>query len=214
MNRKKRKTFTAVLIILLTAAVPGFLNSQESPVSSPFQKLKPGDWWMVKVEQKSLWKRAAQSSWVVVGEWKFQVKSKQDQTVIVEVHNLTRPKDAQRWELALVYNESGVVIDATYTVGDRTFTGESALDLIPLGKEGLSIGTSMEKIKKAPIMAMGIDVQTNQQIEMAKIDFDNINAYQLWRSKEVWWRYFNRKKGLPVRAELKQASWLEDKKEQ
>jgi hypothetical protein len=209
MNQIKRMLITLVLglVILLITTAPVFLYSQEPPTVSSFQKLKKGDWWMVKVEQMSIWKRAAQSSWVDVGEWKFQVRSKEDQKLIVDVFNLTRPKDAQRWELTLVYNEFGIVIDATYTIGDRTFTGDAALELIPLGKEGLSIGTSMEKIKKAPIMAMGFDVQTNQQIEMAKIDFEDIDAFQLWRPEEVWWRYFKRKKGLPVRAELKLTSW-------
>ena len=56
-------------------------------------------------------------------------------------------------------------------------------------------------------MAMGIDVQTNRQIEMAKIEFDQIDAYQLWRPEEVWWRYFKRSKELPIRAELKLTSW-------
>jgi hypothetical protein len=196
-----------VLVILLITIVPGFLSSQEAPAVSSFEKLKKGDWWQVKVEQMSIWKRAARPSWVDVGEWKFQVRSKENKKLIVDVSNLNRPKDAQRWELTLVYNEIGMVIDATFTIGDRTFTGDSALELIPLGKEGLSIGASMEKIKKAPIMAMGIDVQTNRQIEMAKIEFDQIDAYQLWRPEEVWWRYFKRKKGLPIRAELKLTSW-------
>lgn len=209
MNQIKRQPITLVLglVILLITMVPGFLSSQEPPTASPFEKLKKGDWWQVKVEQMSIWKRAARPSWVDVGEWKFQVRSKEDQKIIVDVSNLNRPKDAQRWELTLVYNEIGVVIDATYTIGDRTFTGDSALELIPLGKEGLSIGASMGKIKKAPIMAMGFDVQTNRQIEMAKVNFEDINAYQLWQPEEVWWRYFKREKGLPVRAELKLTSW-------
>jgi hypothetical protein len=205
-----KTNFTALvlgLIILLAAAVPGFLSSQEPPSAAPFQKLKQGDWWTVKVEQMPIWKRAAQSSWVDVGEWKFQVRSKEDQKLIVDVSNLNRPKDAQRWELILVYNTFGMVIDATYTIGDRTFTGDAALELIPLGKEGLSIGVSMDKIKKSPMMAMGFDVQTNQQIEMAKVDLKDIGAYQLWRPEEVWWRYFKREKGLPIRAELKKTSW-------
>lgn len=209
MNQIKRKPITPVLglVILLIATVPVFLSSQEIPTASPFEKLKKGDWWQVKVEQMSIWKRVARPSWVDAGEWKFQVRSKEDQKLIVDVSNLNRPKDAQRWELTLVYNEIGVVIDATFIIGDRTFTGESALKLIPLGKEGLSIGASIEKIKKAPIKAMGLDVLTNQQIEMAKIDFKQIDAYQLWRPDEVWWRYFKRKKGLPIRAELKLTSW-------
>ncbi len=200
-------TLVLSLVILLTAAVPGFLSSQETLPVSSFDKLKKGDWWTVKVEQMSIWKRSARTSWVDVGEWKFQVRSKEDQKLIVDVSNLNRPKDAQRWELALVYNEIGMVADASFTIGDRTFTGEAALELIPLGKEGLSIGTSMDKIKKAPIMAMGFDVQTNRQIEMAKVNFENIDAYQLWRPEEVWWRYFKREKGLPIRAELKLTSW-------
>jgi len=201
------KTNFMVLVILLITMVPGFLSSQETPTASPFEKLKKGDWWQVKVEQMSIWKRAARPSWVDVGEWEFQVRSKEDQKLIVDVSNLNRPKDAQRWELTLVYNEIGVVIDATYTIGDRTFTGDSAVELIPLGKEGLSIGASIEKIKKAPIMAMGFDVQTNRQIEMAKVNFEDLNAYQLWQPGEVWWRYFKREKGLPIRAELKLTSW-------
>jgi hypothetical protein len=195
------------LVILLITMGTGFLSSQETPTVSPFEKLKKGDWWQVKVEQMSIWKRAARSSWVDVGEWKFQVRSKEDKKLIVDVSNLNRPKDAQRWELTLVYNEIGNVIDATYTIGDRTFTGDSALELIPLGKEGLSIGASIDKIKKAPMMTMGLDVLTYQQIEMAKIDFHQIDAYQLWLPEEVWWRYFKREKGLPVRAELRLTSW-------
>jgi hypothetical protein len=211
MRQIKRKpiapSMLMILAFLLITTVPCLLFSQETPAVSPLDKLKKGDWWLVKVEQQSIWKRVARDSWVDAGEWKFQVIAKEDQKLIVAVSNLNRPKDAQRWELTLVYNEIGVVIDATYIIGDRTFTGDSALELIPLGKEGLSIGTSIEKIKKAPIMAMGFDVQTNQKIEMAKIDFDQIDAYQLWCPEEVWWRYFKRKKGLPVRAELKLTSW-------
>jgi len=209
MNQIKRQPITIVLglVILLITMVPGFLSSQETPTASPFDKLKKGDWWQVKVEQMSLWKRAAGTSWVDAGEWKFEVRSKENNKIIVDVSNLNRPKDAQRWELTLVYSEMGEVIDATYTIGDRTFTGDSALELIPLGKEGLSIGASIEKIKKAPMMSMGIDVQTNRQIEMAKIDFDQLDAYQLWIPEERWWRYFKRKKGLPVRAELRLTSW-------
>ena len=200
-------TLVLGLVILLITMAPGFLSSQEASTVSSFDKLKKGDWWTVKVEQMPIWKRAAQSSWIDVGEWKFQVRSKEDQKLIVDVFNLNRPKDAQRWELTLVYNTFGMVIDATYTIGDRTFTGDEALELIPLGKEGLSIGVSMDKIKKAPMMAMGFDVQTNQQVEMAKINFNQIKAYQLWRPEEVWWRYFKREKGLPIRAELKKTSW-------
>ena len=209
MNQIKRKPITLVLglVILSITMVPVVLSSQETSAASSFEKLNKGDWWQVKVEQMSIWKRSARPSWVDVGEWKFQVKSKEDKKLIVEVFNLNRPKDAQRWELTLVYNETGEVIDATYTIGDRTFTGDAALELIPLGKEGLSIGASMEKIKKAPIMAMGFDIQTKQEIEMAKIDFVDTDAYQLWRPEEVWWRYYKREKGLPVRAELKQTSW-------
>jgi hypothetical protein len=187
--------------------VPGFLSSRETPTASPFDKLKKGDWWQVKVEQMSIWKRAAGTSWVDAGEWKFVVRSKENNKIIVDVSNLNRPKDAQRWELTLVYNQMGEVMDVTYTIGDRTFTGDSALELIPLGKEGLSIGASIEKIKKAPMKSIGIDVQTNRQIEMAKVDFDQLDAYQLWIPEERWWRYFKRKKGLPVRAELRLTSW-------
>jgi hypothetical protein len=208
----EKRTLSAIFllplaVVLLISTLDSPLSSQDKPTSLFFNKLEMGDWWLVKVEQKSIWKRAARPSWVDVGEWKFEVRSKESQKLIVDVSNLNRPKDAQRWELTLVYNEIGVVIDATYTIGDRTFTGDSALELIPLGKEGLSIGVSLQKLKKTPITTTMIDVKTGQEIGIAEINFDNVDARQLWHPGEVWWREFNRNKGLPVRGELKLTSW-------
>ena len=215
MNPIKIKPLIVVLLLvwLSLAVVFGPLYNQEAPAPPPFKELKVGDWWQVKVEQMTPWKRTAQQHRVEAGQWKFVVRSKENQTLLVEVTNPDRPQDAQPWSLRLVYNESGEVIDATYTIGDRTFTGNSALETVPLGREGLSIGTSLGKIKEAPITAMGIDIQTNQPIEMARIDLDKIDGYQLWRPQETWWRYFNKKKGLPVRAELKRTSWWSQEQE-
>lgn len=221
MNKIERQTITAIFLIPLAVVLfilmgHSSLSGQEKAISPFFKKLEKGDWWLVKVEQMPVWKRAIKSSWVDAGEWKFEVSSKETQKLIVNVTNLNRPKDSQPWELTLVYDGKGEVIDATYTVGDRTFSGDSALNLIPLGKEGLSIGGSLERLKKAPITAMGFDIRTNQQIEMADIAFNDAKAHQLWLPKgDVWWRHFNRAKGLPVRAELKRTSWWEkDKKKQ
>jgi hypothetical protein len=217
MSLTNLKTITLVMLSawLTLTIIPGPVYCQETPAAPPFEALKIGDWWQVKVEQMTPWKRTAQQHWVEAGVWKFVVRAKDDQKMVVEVTNPDRPKDSQLWSLTLVYNGSGEVIDATYKIGERTFTGDAALETVPLGKEGLSIGKSWERVKEAPITAMGIDIQTSQPIEMARIDLDKIDGYQLWRPQETWWRYFKKKKGLPVRAELKRTSWWsrEQKKE-
>ena len=203
-----------VMAIFIFSLASGILWSQEPEQPTPFKDLKKGDWWLVKVEQMGVWKHSGGESWVNAGEWKFEVSSIAEGKLFVQVTNLNRPKEAQPWELTLVYREDGEVIDATYKVGDRTFTGESALQFVPLGKEGLSIGKSIQRVKESPFTAMGLDVNTNQQIEMAKVGLADVEGYQLWRPKEAWWRYYNKKKGLPVRAELKKTSWWDkDKKE-
>jgi len=203
--------FMAWVMFFLFGA--GMVWSQDTGQSTPFQELKKGDWWLVKVEQMGVWKRSAANAWVDAGEWKFEVDSIKEGKLYVKVTNLDRPEGAQPWELTLVYREDGEVIDAKYKVGGRTFIGDEALQIIPLGKEGLSIGKTIQRVKESPFTAMGVDVKTNQEVEMAKVGLADDSGYQLWRPREAWWRYYKKKKGLPVRAELKKTSWWEKEKE-
>ncbi|MCP5103291.1 MAG: hypothetical protein GY950_07930 [bacterium] len=207
-KNKKAKNFLPVflLIFLLTLAITAPVYGQE-PL--PIKQLKVGDWWLVKIEQKDIWKRVARHSWVDAGNWKFEVKAKENGKLTVDVTNLNRPADAPPWGLTIVYDGEGEVIDATYKVGDRMFTGEAALKFVPLGKDGLMVGPPMKKLLVAP-KAMRFDIKTKKDVEMSKVVVDKKGTYQLWRPKEPWWRYFERKEEVPVRAEVQKTSWWKD----
>lgn len=205
-RNNKRKIFPTawcLMILFLLPLLAGHLYSQEQP---PFKQLKVGDWWLVNIERMDIWKRVDRHSWVDAGEWKFEIKSKENGKLTVKVTNLNRPPDAPPWALTVIYSSAGNILDATFIVGDKTFKGETALKFVPLGRDGLSLGPPTRALMNAPMVTKR-DVYSNRDVQMAKITNTKTGSYKLWRPQEPIWRYFNNEKEIPIRATLKKTSW-------